>query len=56
MMLVARYLFRKTIENKMAVVADYYDIMEGKKKGEKEENYKQLVGQSIPPSGCAFRD
>ena len=42
MMSVAKYLFTKTLENKMVVVADYYDIMESKRKGEKEENHKQL--------------
>ena len=42
MMSVAKYLFRKALENKMVVVADYYDIMESKRKREKEENHKQL--------------
>ena len=56
MMSVAKYLFRKALENKMVVVADYYDIMESKRKGEKEENHKQLVDQSTPPSNCADND
>ena len=56
MMSIAKYLFRKALENKMVVVTDYYDIMESKRKGEKEENYKQLVDQSTPPSGCAGND
>ena len=42
MMSIAKYLFRKALENKMVVVTDYYDIMESKRKREKEENHKQL--------------
>ena len=42
MMSIAKYLFRKALENKMIVVTDYYDIMESEGKRKKEENHKQL--------------
>ena len=50
-MIALKNMFERLLENKMAVVADYYEVklMEDKKRRNEDDSYYRRIDQSTPP-------
>ena len=50
-MIALKNMFERLLENKVAVVADYYEVklMEDKKRRDEDDSYYRRIDQSTPP-------
>ena len=50
-MIALKNMFERLLENKVAVVADYYEVklMEDKKRRDEDDSYCRRIDQSTPP-------